>query len=86
MKLSNKQLFAGKPKGFTLIELLVVIAILATLGALSFGPIVRQLEYSQVVKSSKVCTDLVAAVDNFQLEYQHLPFEGSFPTQDIHYR
>ena len=85
MKLSNKQLFTGKAKGFTLVELLVVIAILATLGALSYGPIVRQMQSAQVLKSTKVCTDLIAAVDSFQLEYQHLPFTGTYPSVDTAY-
>ena len=83
MKLSNKQLFTKIPKGFTLVELLVVIAIIATLGALSYGPILKVIENANVVKSNKVCKDLVAAVDSFQLEYGYLPFIGTdFPTAD----
>ena len=68
MKLSNKHLFAGKPKGFTLVELLVVIAIISTLGAISYGPIMRMLNNAEITKSNKVCKDLTAAVDSFQLK------------------
>ena len=82
MKLSNKQLFTKIPKGFTLVELLVVIGIIATLGALSYGPILKTIENANVVKSQKVCKDLVAAVDSFQLEYGYLPFTGTIPTAD----
>jgi len=64
MKLSNKHLFAGKPKGFTLVELLVVIAIISTLGAISYGPIMRMLNNAEITKSNKVCKDLTAAVDD----------------------
>ena len=77
MKLSNKHLFTGKSKGFTLVELLVVISIIATLGALSYGPIMKQIENSQVLKATKVCNDLVAAIDNFQIDYGYLPYEGA---------
>lgn len=83
MKLSNTQFLSKKNKGFTLIELLVVISIIATLGAISYGPMLKMINNANIVNSQKVCRDLVAAVDNFQLDYGYLPFTGNnIPTQD----
>jgi prepilin-type N-terminal cleavage/methylation domain-containing protein len=81
MKLSKN----NKPskKGFTLIELLVVIAIIASLGGLSYGPIMKHLTAAKITKEKKVCKDLVFAITSFEQEYDSLPYTGSdYPTSD----
>ncbi len=81
MKLSNHK--KTSTKGFTLIELLVVIAIIAALGGLSYGPILRFLETSDVNKTTKVCKDITFAITGFETEYDSLPYTGgTYPTAD----
>ncbi len=83
MKLSTKHSPSKRSKGFTLVELLVVIAIIASLAGVSYGPIMRQLRNADVTKATKVCIDLVAAIDNFQLDYGSLPATStSYPNDD----
>ena len=78
MKLTHQ-----KHKGFTLVELLVVIAIIAVLAAIATPVTVRTIVKAKITKSKTVCTALAGAVDNFETEYNYLPFgEGEPPTQD----
>lgn len=63
-------------KGFTLVELLVVIAIIAILATLAAPAILNQLKKAKIVKSSGVCTAFETAVNNFESEYNYLPFDG----------
>ncbi len=72
-------------KGFTLIELLVVIAIIATLGALSYGPIMKHIRSADVLNAKKVCKDLTFAIDGFEQTYDSLPYTGSYPSTDESY-
>jgi len=82
MKFSNKHL-NYIAKGFTLVELLVVIAIIATLGGLSYGPIMEQIRFANVTKATKVCNDLSLAISNFELEFGSLPSGAPmYPTVD----
>lgn len=72
MKLHNKT-----NRGFTLIELLVVIAIIAILATLAAPAILNQLKKAKIVKSSGVCTAFETAVNNFESEYNYLPYSGA---------
>ncbi len=82
MKLSNPKL---SKKGFTLIELLVVISIVGLLGALSYGPVLKHLETAAVNKTTAVCKDITFAISGFELEYDSLPYTGTYPTTDTSY-
>ncbi len=84
MKLSKN--YKTSKKGFTLVELLVVIAILATLGGLSYGPIMKHLRTADVAKAKKVCKDLTFAIGGFEQEYDSLPYVGTYPTDDELYK
>jgi prepilin-type N-terminal cleavage/methylation domain-containing protein len=84
MKLSNSK--KTSTKGFTLIELLVVISIIATLGGLSYGPIMRHLETADVNKTVVVCKALTSSITLFETEYDSLPYTGaSYPAADTSY-
>lgn len=74
MKLPQK-----KSKGFTLVELLVVIAIIAVLSALATPAILKALTKASIVKAKGVCTNFETAVNNFENEYNYLPFNGGSP-------
>jgi len=80
MKLNKSS--KNSKKGFTLIELLVVIAIIATLGGLSYGPLMKHLRRADVMKSQNVCKQLTAAISTYESEYDSLPYPGSYPTTD----
>lgn len=71
MKIKTKQ-----SKGFTLVELLVVIAIIAVLATLAAPAILGALKKAKIAKSSGVCTAFEVAVNNFESEYNYLPFGG----------
>lgn len=72
-------------KGFTLIELLVVIAILATLAAVSFGPIMKFLGSGDLTVDVKTAKDLQSAISAYEDKYKYLPYDGSTPTEDTAY-
>jgi prepilin-type N-terminal cleavage/methylation domain-containing protein len=81
MKLSKNNTHIAK--GFTLIELLVVIAIISTLGGLSYGPIMRQLQSADVLKATKVCKDLTFSINGYEQTYGSLPYVGAdYPAVD----
>lgn len=66
-----------------MIELLVVIAIIASLGGLSYGPIMKFLTTADLTKTTKVCKDLTFAITSFEQEYDSLPYtESSYPVND----
>ncbi|MBT7959476.1 MAG: prepilin-type N-terminal cleavage/methylation domain-containing protein [Akkermansiaceae bacterium] len=69
-------------RGFTLIELLVVIAIIAILAALGMPAILAQLKKAKIAKAKGICTSFEIAVNNFESEYNYLPYSGSAPTAD----
>ena len=73
-----------KNKGFTLVELLVVIAIIAVLAALAAPAILKALTKSKITKANGVCSSFEVAVNNFENEYNYLPYGGSgnSPTTD----
>ncbi len=80
MKTHSKQ-----QKGFTLVELLVVIAIIAVLAALAAPAIMGSLKKAKIAKARGVCMAFEVAVDNFESEYNYLPFGGgggSMPSSD----
>lgn len=79
------KLKAKHNKGFTLVELLVVIAIIAVLATLAAPAILGALKKSKITKSRGVCNALEIAVDNFESEYNFLPYShllASSPTSD----
>jgi len=63
-------------KGFTLIELLVVIAIIAVLATMATPAILRALTKAKITKAKGVCKAFEVAVNNFESEYNYLPFDG----------
>lgn len=79
MKIKTKQ-----NGGFTLVELLVVIAIIAILAALSTPAIMGALKKAKIVRASGVCTSFEVAVNNFENEYNYLPYSGggTAPSED----
>ncbi|MGB0776039.1 MAG: type II secretion system protein [Akkermansiaceae bacterium] len=78
MKLTQKN-----KKGFTLVELLVVIAIIAVLAGLAAPAIMNALKRAKVVKVSAICVSVETAINNFESEYDYLPYgSGTIPTSD----
>ena len=62
--------------GFTLVEMLVVIGMIAALAGISF-PVYRSIQ-KKVEKQQSVMmyTVIERAVDNFETEYNYLPYSG----------
>jgi prepilin-type N-terminal cleavage/methylation domain-containing protein len=70
--------------GFTLVEMLVVIGMIAALAGISF-PVYKSIQ-KKVDKQQLLMTinGIERAVDNFETEYNYLPFVGAtYPTGDI---
>ena len=63
-------------RGFTLIELLVVIAIIASLAAVSYGPILNQLNKGDQNMAMQNMKQIYTAMQGFEQEH------GSFPSDD----
>ena len=68
--------------GFTLVELLVVIAIIAVLAAIAMPAILGMLEKGKITKAAGVCNAFEVAVNNFESEYNYLPYSGTAPSAD----
>ncbi len=73
-----------KSKGFTLVELLVVIAIIAVLASMATPALLRALQKTKITKAASICTAFESAVNNFEAEYNYLPYGGggNSPTED----
>ena len=69
-------------KGFTLVELLVVIAIIAGLAALSSPVVMKQLTKAKIVKAQQACMTLNLAIEQFDNDYNFLPYSGGAPSSD----
>ncbi len=71
-------------KGFTLVELLVVISIIAVLATLAAPAIMKALQKSKITKAKGVCKAFEVAVNQFENDYNYLPYggEGNPPTTD----
>ena len=69
-------------RGFTLVELLIVIVIIVTLA--SFGMLAANVARTKAdaMKAKKVCTDLVSAIENFQIEHNGVLPLDSFSDSD----
>ncbi|MFK7909850.1 MAG: prepilin-type N-terminal cleavage/methylation domain-containing protein [Akkermansiaceae bacterium] len=80
------KLYKKHRRGFTLVELLVVIAIIAILAALGTPAILAQLKKAKIAKSQGVCQAFEVAVNNFESEYNFLPYSGSAPNADTEIR
>jgi prepilin-type N-terminal cleavage/methylation domain-containing protein len=87
MNASTKTSKSKKSRGFTLVEMLVVIGMIAALAGVSF-PVYRSIQ-KKVEKQQvqMMFTSIERAVDDFETEYNHLPYAGSsYPTADAtHY-
>ena len=72
--------------GFTLVEMLVVIGMIATLAGISF-PVYRSIQKKvEKQKFEIILTSLDRAVDNFETEYNYLPYVGAaYPGADSAY-
>jgi prepilin-type N-terminal cleavage/methylation domain-containing protein len=63
--------------GFTLVELLVVIGMMATLAGISF-PVYRSIQNKVVKQQTAIMMNAIErAVDNFETEYNYLPYVGA---------
>ena len=69
--------------GFTLVEMLVVISMIAALAGISF-PVYRSIQKKVEKQQTQMFyASIERAVDNFESEYNHLPYSGSsYPTED----
>ena len=62
--------------GFTLVEMLVVIGMIATLAGISF-PVYRSIQKKMDKQSLLMGMQAITrAVDNFETEYNYLPYIG----------
>ena len=71
-------------RGFTLVEMLVVIGMIAALAGISF-PVYKSIQ-KKVEKQQfeMILSSLERAVDNFETEYNYLPYDGNdYPTSEI---
>ena len=73
--------------GFTLVEMLVVIGMIAALAGISF-PVYRSIQKKVEMRQLQMLvTSMDRAVDNFETEYNYLPyFASSYPTADSNYK
>lgn len=70
------------PKGFTLVELLVVMAIIAGLAALSSPVVFKYLTKAKIMTAQQACVTLGLAIEQFENDYNFLPYSGSAPNSD----
>jgi prepilin-type N-terminal cleavage/methylation domain-containing protein len=86
MNVSTKTSRNKESRGFTLVEMLVVIGMIAALAGVSF-PVYRGIQ--KKIEKQKIELMLVSierAVDNFETEYNYLPFlESSYPSEETSY-
>jgi prepilin-type N-terminal cleavage/methylation domain-containing protein len=76
---AKTHLFQNKSRGgFTLVEMLVVIGMIATLAGISF-PVYKSIQNKvEKQKVQMLFTSVERAVDNFQTEYNYLPYPTSW--------
>jgi len=83
MKAKTNVSKAKSRRGFTLVEMLVVIGMIAALAGISFPvykSIQKKVEKQQV---QMMWSSLERAVDNFETEYNYLPYVGAaYPSAD----
>lgn len=77
MKAKTNVSKAKSRRGFTLVEMIVVISMIAALAGISF-PVYRSIQ-KKVEKSraTMLIGQLERAIDNFETEYNHLPYIGA---------
>ena len=72
--------------GFTLVEILVVIAMIASLAALSIPAYKGFVNKAKKQKVQVIIAGMEQAVDNFETEYNYLPYEqAAYPADDSVY-
>ena len=85
MKAKTNVSKAKSRRGFTLVEMLVVIGMIAALAGISF-PVYKSIQ--EKVERQAISMDLASldrAVDNFETEYNYLPYIGAYPAADSQY-
>ena len=86
MKAKTNVSKAKSRRGFTLVEMLVVIGMIAALAGISF-PVYRSIQ--KKLDKQRMAMTYVAlgkAIDNFETEYNYLPYIGAaYPDADANY-